>query len=330
MTGNDGSQSVVTISQVAGQSITNLENLYCTYSGTCMIGTTSGRTLDFDDDGNKDYLLTMEDKTNEGSKFTLTSLDPSIVTVSKSTCKNTNCSNSQKNQQVWMLHFQGFGKAKVVATAAAVTGFRAMQDTFEIEYRKGEQRFDSRFKNQKLAFGATSTTGLASTTLSIKTPITYTYNGQPTSPYLTRQGEGYVAGTQNAVIAVTANVPETDFYAAATRTVTFIIGDSASAVNLKEYNDYVNPSEPISIKPVKKITNSLQASMKGSTLQFTTKNTGLVKIDIYDALGASVKQMSDVYGKGSHAIDLKGLANGSYTLIVRQGSSKASIRWMNK
>ena len=330
LTGNDGSQSVVTISQVAGQSITNLENLYCTYSGTCMIGTTSGRTLDFDDDGNKDYLLTMEDKTNEGSKFTLTSLDPSIVTVSKSTCKNTNCSNSQKNQQVWMLHFKGFGKAKVVATAAAVTGFRAMQDTFEIEYRKGEQRFDSRFKNQKLAFGATSTTGLASTTLSIKTPITYTYNGQPTSPYLTRQGEGYVAGTQNAVIAVTANVPETDFYAAATRTVTFIIGDSASAVNLKEYNDYVNPSEPISIKPVKKITNSLQASMKGSTLQFTTKNTGLVKIDIYDALGASVKQMSDVYSAGSHAIDLKGLANGSYTLIVRQGSSKASIRWMNK
>jgi endoglucanase len=65
-------------------------------------------------------------------------------------------------------------------------------------------------------------------------------------------------------------------------------------------------------------------------LQFTTKNTGLVKIDIYDALGASVKQMSDVYSAGSHAIDLKGLANGSYTLIVRQGSSKASIRWMNK
>ena len=70
--------------------------------------------------------------------------------------------------------------------------------------------------------------------------------------------------------------------------------------------------------------------MNGSILHFTTKNTGIVQVDIYDALGASVKQMSDVYGKGNHAIDLKGLPNGSYTLIVRQGSQKASIRWTNK
>jgi endoglucanase len=70
--------------------------------------------------------------------------------------------------------------------------------------------------------------------------------------------------------------------------------------------------------------------MNGSTLQFTTKNTGLVNIDIYDALGASVMQKSDIYSAGSHAVDLKNLPNGFYTLVVRQGSHKASIRWMNK
>ena len=330
LTGNDGSQSVVTVTQVAGQTITNLENLFCTYSGTCKTDTKTSRTLDFDGDGSNDYILTMEDKTNEGSKFTLTSADPSIMTVSKSTCKNNNCSNSQKNQQVWMLHFKSFGKAKIIASAPAVTGFRAMQDTFEIEYRKGEPRISSTFKNQKVAVGAVSTSGLPSATLSDKTPITYTFNGKATSPYLGQQGEGFVAGAQSAVIAVTATAPESDFYAALSRTVTFIIGDSATAVNLQEYQAYINPSEPISIKPIKKAMNGLQASMKGSMLQFTTKNTGLVKIDIYDALGASVKQMSDVYSAGSHAIDLKGLANGSYTLIIRQGSHKASIRWTNK
>ena len=70
--------------------------------------------------------------------------------------------------------------------------------------------------------------------------------------------------------------------------------------------------------------------MKGSMLQFTTKNTGLVKLDVYDALGVNVMQQSDIYSAGSHAINLKGLPNGSYTLVIRQGSQKASLRWTNK
>ena len=328
LTGNDGSQSVVTITQVAGQTIPNLENVTCSFSGTCKSGTTTGRTLDFDGDGTNDYILTMDDKTSEGSKFTITSLDPTIVDVSKTTCSNKNCSNTQKNEKVWMLHFKNFGKAKVVATAAAIPGFRAMQDTFEIEYKKGDARISNSFKNQKVAIGAVATEGLPDATLTGKAPITYTYNGKPTSEYITKQGTGFVAGASNAIIVVTAKAPETDTYAELNRKITIIIGDSASAVNMQEYQEFINPS--IAIKPVRKVANSLQASMNGSMLHFTTKNTGLVKVDIYDALGASVKQMSDVYGKGNHAIDLKGLPNGSYTLIVRQGSQKASIRWTNK
>ena len=328
LTGNDGSQSVVTISQVAGQTITNLENIACNYTGTCKNESTTGRTLDFDKDGSLDYLLTMEDKTNEGSKFTLTSLDPTIVQVHKSTCKTSDCSNSQKNQQVWMLTFKAFGTAKVVASAPAITGFRAMQDTFEITYKKGDQRITNKFKDQKVAVGASSTTGLPDTTLS-GAPVTYTYNGQPTSLYVTKNGAGFVAGTLPAIVAVTANAPETDYYAAFTKTVTFTIGDASAAVNLQEYNEYLNPTS--AIKPTSRvIKNSIQASMNGKTLHFTTKNTGLVKLDVYDALGAHVMQQSDIYSAGSHAIDLNGLANGSYSLIIRQGSQKASIRWTNK
>ena len=330
MTGNDGSQSVVTITQVAGQTIANLEDLTCNFSGTCKSASKTGRTIDFDGDGTNDYLLTMEDKTNEGSAFKLSSLDPSVVTVSKTTCTNSGCSNTQKNKQVWMLHFKSFGTTKVVASAAAVTGFRAMQDTFEITYKKGDHRISDKFKNQVVTINFESATGLPSTTITGKAPITYTFNGKETSAYMIKFGEGFATSAYPAIIAVTAEAPETENYAASSKTVTFIIGgDSTLAMNKDEYYNYINGTTD-AIKPVRKVQNSLQASMNGTMLQFTTKNTGLVKVDIYDALGASVKQMSDVYGKGSHAIDLKGLPNGSYTLIVRQGSHKASVRWTNK
>ena len=328
LTGNDGSQSVVTITQVAGQTIPGLENMYCNFTNTCKTDTKTGRALDFDKDGFLDYLLTMDDKTSEGSKFTLTSLNPDIVQVHKSTCATNDCSNSQKNQQVWMLTFKKFGTAKVVASAAAVTGFRAMQDTFEIEYRKGNNNITNKFKDQTLALGGSVKVGFPDTTL-MGTPVTYTFNGQPTSAYVTRTGAGLTAGAQNAIVVITAHADESANYLEFNKEVTVYIGDASAAVNVVEYANYVNRDQ-VNIKPTARKLNTLQASMKGSTLQFTTKNTGLVKLDIYDALGTSVMQKSDIYSAGSHAIDLTSLANGSYTLVIRQGSQKASIRWTNK
>jgi len=326
LTGNDGSQSIVTVKQVAGQTITNLSDITCNFSGSCTAASKNGMSRDFDGDGTKDYLLTMDDKTNEGSKFTLTSLDPTTVSVSKNKCTNANCSNSQKNQQVWMLHFHKYGTAKVVASAPAITGFRAMQDTFEITYKKGSYNMNNKFKDQTIALGGTTTEGFPDALLG--NAVTYTFNGLPTTPYLTKVGNAFVGGAQNAIFAITAHIAETADYEEFERTVTVIVGDAGTAVNLAEWIAYTNPID--AIKPANKIVNSFNARMNGSMLQFTTKNTGLVKVDIYDALGASVKQMSEVYGKGSHAIDLKGLPNGSYTLVVRQGSQKASIRWVNK
>jgi endoglucanase len=229
-----------------------------------------------------------------------------------------------------MLHFKSYGTAKVVASAAAITGFRAMQDTFEIKFTKGNDRITEKYKDQKVTVNFESATGLPSASLSGKTPITYTFNGKESSAYMVKLGEGFATSSYPAIIAVTANIPESDNYLAMTKTVTFIIGgDSTLAMNKDEYYSYINGTT-IAMKPIRNVQNSLKASMNGSMLQFTTKNTGLVKVDIYDALGASVKQMSDIYGKGSHAIDLKGLPNGSYTLVIRQGSHKASLRWTNK
>ncbi len=325
LTGNDGSQSVVTVKEVAGQTIQNLKDLRCQYPSTCVSDSKSSRILDFDGDGVNDYVLSMEDKTNQGSSFKLTALDPTIVSVSKSKCTDANCSNTYKNQQVWMLHFHSYGNARIVASAPAITGFRAMQDTFEISYQKGTYNFSGKFKDQTIALGGKTTTGFQDDMLG--NPVTYTFNGKESTPYLTKSGEAFVGGNQNAIVVVTAHIDESANYQETNRSVTIIIGDAQSAVNLAEWYEYTNP---ISIKPVNKIVNSLKASVHGSTLQFTTKRTGLVKIDVYDALGVNVMQQSDIYAAGNHSIDLNSLSNGSYTLVIRQGSQKASIRWTNK
>lgn len=327
LTGNDGSQSVVTVQQVAGQTIQNLENMVCTVS-SCKLSTKTSQTKDFDGDGNNDFLLSMEDKTNEGSKFTLTALDPTVVTVSKAKCTNSSCSNTQKNQQVWMLHFLKYGKGRILATAPAITGFRAMQDTFEIEYKKASYNFNSKFKDQVIALGGSTTAGFPDAIgLGNAYAVTYTFNGKATTPYLTKSGDKFIGGAQNAIVVVTAHVAESADYEEFEKSVTVVIGDAGSAVNLQEWSDYTNPS---AIKPAYKVMNGLKASIAGTTLNFTTKNTGLVKLDVYDALGVNVMQQSDIYSAGNHAIDLKSLSNGSYTLIIRQGSQKASIRWVNK
>ena len=331
LTGNDGSQSIVSVTQVAGQTVPGLEdNMNCTTGASCKGPSITGMTRDFDEDGKSEYLLTADDKTDQGSKFTLTSLNPTIVDVKKKTCKSKDCSNSQKNKQVWMLVLNSYGTAKIVASAPAVTGFRAMQDTLEINFKKTNQRFTNKFKDQSVALGGTIAAGFPAKTLE-DGPITYTYNGKPTTTYLNINADGSLtAGAQNAIVVITASAPELADYLPAERSVTIVVGDYANPVNLAEYMEYLNPPD-VAIKKMRQpLVKGLQASMNGSTLHFTTKNAGLVTLDIYDALGTNVMQKSDIYGAGSHAIDLQSLANGSYTLVIRQGSQKASIRWTNK
>ena len=359
-TGDDGSESVVTVKQVAGQTITNLENLTCYYTGSCTTDTKTSRTYDYettDGTGDKDYLLTMEDKTEQGAMVTsFTALDPTIVSISKSTCKNRLCPNSQKDQQVWMLHFRNYGTGRIVASAKAVAGYRAMQDTFEISYKKGIDKMTGKFKNLRLALGESVTSGFPDTTLNGNSPVTYTFNGELTSPYLTREGQGVVAGNQDAIVAVTAKVPESDNYEALDQMITVIIGDSASAVNLKEYNDYIN--RPISFgdesssssiafsssstetassssaeEPdalVQKSGENFHAKVFGSTLQFTTVHAGPVKMEVYDALGVCMMRHNEVYSAGNHVVPLNNFARGSYILVIRQEGRVSSIRWINK
>lgn len=327
LTGNDGSQSVVSISKVAGQTIPNLENITCLYSGACKPETMTGRTVDYDVDGYNDYLLTTEDKTNEGSNFSLTALDPEIVSVSKTTCTNSMCPSSQKNKQVWMLHFKSYGTGRIVATAPAVPGFRAMQETYEITYEKGITRITNKFMDQTVSLSAVSETGLPTVTLD-NVPITYTYNGNPSSIYLTQEGEGFVAGNQNAIVAVTATVPESENYKALSKTVTFIIGDRDAAVNLQEYNDYLNPTIVLSSSSA---ATSSDTPLSSSSAEESSSSTEESSSSIEETSSTSaVSSSSDKAASSSSSAEpdssAAGLTNHNFASGIRANMHGATLQ----
>ena len=328
LTGNDGSESVVSVSQVAGQSIPNFSEASCDFNGNCNSLTGSSQALDYDGDGKKEYLITASNETIEGAKFKLESLNPEIVNVKSAVCKIASCSGTMRNKNVWMFELNSFGDAKIVATANAVTGFRALQDTIVFSYIKGRNRITPDFRGVTLALGETSEAIVPDTTL-MGTKITYTFDGEPTSKYLKREGSKLVAGDQNAIITVTAHVDETEFYLPQEASIVVNIGDPTAAVNLAEHEAFLNQGseEEDAIHAPMVARNSINAWIAGSKLSFSTEKAGLVRLEVYDAIGNRVMSQSGQYRAGGHTVSLKGLSSGSYVAIVRQGSRTAKLRW---
>lgn len=331
-TGSDGSESVVSIEEVAGQSITNFRDWTCTYSGSCTSDAGTNRIVDYDDDGKKELIITMENKTLEGSSFRLTSLNPDIISVENATCLKS-CSNAQKNQKVWMFKIKQYGDAKIVAEAPAITGYRAMQDTITFSYTKALTPFPAVFADAIVEVGGTISGFLPDTMERGGGKITYTFNGKNSSDYLTKQGTDLVAGNKNAVIQVIATSEESANYKGSTKAITLVIGDMSLAENIDEYMLATDPGffdnqNQEAIRSTLKVRNSgLSLQVQGEMLQFSNQKAGLVKISTYDALGNRIQESSDIYNAGSHQISIGNLAHGSYMTVIQQNSQKASLRW---
>lgn len=337
--GDDGSESIVSITQVAGQTIPAFENVTCNYTGTCTSASGSAQNLDYDKDGKTEFSLTPDDKTIQGADFTMTSLNPEIVKVEKSTCSHSSCSNTQTGKKVWMFEFESFGEAKIVATAPAVTGYRAMQDTIIVKYEKGKNRITNKFKDTKIAVGGTAQNVVPDTTL-MSTKLTYTFDGKESSPYVSKVGNNLVAGSENAIVTVTAFSEESELYKQIEQSITVTIGDANAAVNLAEHQAYLDsknnvqvevdpPIDPIgeAIFAKRATIKGINAQINGSTLQFNIEKAGKVSFETYDAIGNRVMATTNLYKAGNHAISLESIASGSYVTIIRQGSAKTSIRW---
>ena len=88
MTGNDGSQSIVIVTAEPKQSISGFVDFTCYTSGDC---TRSKQIRDLDKDGKKlDVIVSATGQTDQGAAITVTSLNPEIVKIKKTTFKSLN------------------------------------------------------------------------------------------------------------------------------------------------------------------------------------------------------------------------------------------------
>ena len=320
LTANDGTQTAVIVQAIPNQTINGFMEVTCAYTGSCSSGKGSSQTLDFDDDGNKEWVFPPSGTTDQGATYTLKSLDPTVINVKKATCSASACSGSQRGKSIWMYQFNDFGSARIVATAPAVTGFRAMNDTVTITYTKGENRILG-FKSRKMEPGETIQGALPDTSV-YGYKITYTFDGESSSPYLTKVGTDAVAGSQKAIVMVTATIPETDILAAVNKTVTFTIGDTVAPVVVPTEDDPATPPAALATTAAKPVLGARVAA--GKQLQLSSGTPGVATVRIYDLKGNMVLQKEF---NGSKTINLNHLPKGSYVIQVRQASQQQIIRW---
>lgn len=327
MTGNDGSQSLVIVNKIPKQTISGFMDLKCFPNGDC----TNNRTAKYSGGTNMEWVVSNSTTTDEGAKFTLTSLDPSIVSIKTATCSDASCSSLQKGKQVVMYEFKGYGTTKVVATAPAAGGFPALQDTVEVTYAKSADRINSKFGkgmdkngNLTIALGATLAGFFPEKTVDGKTPITYTFYGKSTTPYLTNSGTNLVAGNQNAIVEITAHADESANYGEVTRKVTVIIGDASQAVNLDEWMAAQQQESIIKTKP----TLPLRATIANAQLHINAKESGDIHVDVFSVMGQKV--MSEMLNSSNATMSLDKVANGTYLITIRQGARQLNVRWNKK
>ena len=327
LTGNDGSQSVVTIRGVAGQGIVGFNDMFCRYNDASTHPCSVDRGADYSKTNSSnmtfEWVLGTEKKTIQGATYTITSLNPDIVDVKTAACKNTTyCSSSQKDaSSVIMFHFKKIGEAKIVATAPAVTGYRAMNDTITVTYRKGEDKIHSKFGNMKIALGAASAAGTAPEKSLLGSPVKYSFNYdgenfEDTCPYLSVSGTSLAAGTQNAIVLVRATTEGTDVLDVLNKTIRVIVGDSAQAVNLNK----------MSIPVVKAVaSSSIVLQYAKGALTVAAPKSAPAKVTVFNAIGKEV--YSKTIGKGFGTLPLNSLSAGNYIATVTQGSQQATIKF---
>ncbi len=318
LTGNDGTQSIITVEDVPEQTLTNFYDLTCRYkndsTGTCSKNQGQNYTGSAE---HFEWVIGFNTTTDQGATFTITSLDPNIVDVKKAKCNN-HCSTNQKAADfVYMYDFKNFGTARIRATAPAVEGYQAMDDTIEVTFGKKANKIPSKFQSMTIPLNGVQDSVFLETTVYCNVPITYTFNGEATSPYLSKSGVAAVAGSENAIVIATASALESDSCAAPlTVTATFAIGDTSSAVNKDDLE-----SLPIVLK------SPFLARMQGNGVLLHVKQGGLVEWNLYTASGKSVFSERQNLSAGTYFKTFGNLPAGLYFLKVRQGVHQASLRW---
>jgi endoglucanase len=304
MTGNDGSQSIIIVTAEPKQTVSGFVDFNCFTSGSC----TKSKTIkDLDNDGKKEVIASTTGTTDQGSTLTFTSLNTDIVKVKKATCSNTaGCFGQVKGSTVQMFEFSGtLGTAKIVATApAAAGGYIAFNDTITINYTKTGDKLGDNFKSMTVDKGAVVAGVFATETYYGKSPITYTFDGQPTSIYVVNSEGFLISADQDATVTIRATAPETADRAAVDSTIIITVGNGGNT--------------PIMVQ---KPHAAFKAKFSNDGMLLSTPNAGLAMVEVFTALGNVEYTKKVMLGAGTNVVPMSGISAGKYIVRVRQGSN---------
>lgn len=315
LTGNDNSQSVVEVTPVPEQTFTQGE-VVCRLNGSGCANFTGGSSK-------LEYKL-KETKTVEGAEVSYESDNPSVVTVSKTTCTSSEC-YGDKGKQVWIASFKSPGTANIHATAKAVAGYRAVDVTIPFSLMKNIQTLNTKyFKDQAVAQGSSTQ---VFTLEAHKVPVTYTILPEG---YAEQQGVNLIAGDKDATIIIKAEAPENDEYDALVSYINVVIGagndmtlyEAAQAFGLLDGPDYVAPQTKKNL--------ASNAFIRNNQLVVDVKRAGFVKVQILDMNGRVARDVVRYMSVGTHELNLADMPQGMYLVTVKSGSAMNAIRWRNK
>jgi endoglucanase len=195
-----------------------------------------------------------------------------------------------------------------------------VNDTVTITYSKAPGKPRVKFVDTKVALGGTAK-GIVNDATIYNAPITYTYNGEATSPYVTKSGSDLIAGSQNAIIKITADIPETENYLAYNGSITLIVGDSAQAVNKDEYYNQLIVDEVVKTNP----KLPLHAAIVNSQLSVGSQEAGDINVSVFSVTGQKVLEKK--LGSSNASVSLAHVPNGSYLVMITQGIKQLNVRW---
>lgn len=316
LTGNDGSQSVITVVNIPSQTFI-FKDVTCHLDGSCV----SGKAYDYFSSGTPNgYLISTTGITQEGATVTLTSSNPSTVSVGKYTCSNsTACATAGVGGSYYFYKFITPDTVTVRATAPAVSGYKALDSTVTVIYSKNVSSIHSQFKNRTVALGSVTANALPDTTLVVALPVTYSYsidsvNFASTSNYVSQSGCSLVAGTTNAIVYIRATVSETETYLPLEKTIRVIVGDSASAIASI-------PTQNVGLY------SSFNVSVTRAGLYLQLSENGMVDISVVDAKGQQMFSYHQRLSAGDHLVPFGKLGQGSYFIRTMQNGSVKTLLW---
>lgn len=82
----------------------------------------------------------------------------------------------------------------------------------------------------------------------------------------------------------------------------------------------------VGIKQIARSATGLKLAAQGGNLNIMTAKSGLVKVQVFDMTGHSVKSISEQMTAGAHTVSLENLTAGSYIVRVQAGKATKSAR----